>query len=94
MQAIERTEALYTTRGARSGIPPSLWTPALDSGGWRALDLEYALPGMLVDRRARTGISCRTRTSDVKYEELEPGPYAGAYFSSSRDQRGDDNGFR
>jgi len=94
VQAVERTEERYTTRGARSGILPSFWTQALDSGRWRALDLEYALPGMVVDRGARTGISCRIRTSDVKYEEMEPVPYAGAFFSSSRDQRGDDNGFR
>ena len=85
MQAVERTEERYTTRGARSGILPSFWPPALASGGWRGFDLEYTLPGVVVDRRARTGISCRRRISDVKYEEMEPVPYAGACFSSSRD---------
>jgi len=82
VQAVERTEEFYATRGARSGILPSLWTPALDSGARRGLDLEYALSGVAVDRRARTGISCRRRMSDVKYEEMEPGPSAGALFSS------------
>jgi hypothetical protein len=60
VQAAERTEGPYATRGARSRILPTFWTPALDPGVRRGLDLEYALSEIVVDKRTRTGISCRT----------------------------------